>query len=64
MPAADLEDECMPSYKQFISQDDTHNNKIYTVILKVPICFAILCYHIQQSSESAIPVIFTCNLKF
>ena len=47
MPAAELQFECMPSYKQFISRDDNHNNKIYTVILKVPICLAVLCYHIQ-----------------
>jgi len=64
MPAAYLHVKCMPSYRQFTLKYDTHNNKIYTVILKVPICFVVLCYHIQQSSESAIPVFFMCNLKF
>jgi hypothetical protein len=47
MAAAEIQVECMPCYEQFISQDDTHNNKIYTVILKVPIHFAVLCYHIK-----------------
>ena len=64
MLAVELQAECMPSYKQFISQDDTHNKKISTVILRVPICFAVLCYHIQQSSESAVPLFSMCTLKF
>jgi hypothetical protein len=58
MPAAESQVERMPSYTQFISKYDTHNNNIYTVILTVPICFAVLCHHNHHRSESAIPVFF------